>query len=340
VIDVAAWVRRHHLQLLRAIPVVVVGGALFVLLARNADTPAMPDYEVPEGFVPAPPPTTAAPGATRPALVAVGGTTTTPIPPNVGRAHLAGTVNGPQGAVPGAVVRIERVIGGQSQVLDLLTGPDGRYDAPGLGGGRYRVRAFLAPTLAQPTGAVFFLRTDEERVVDLAMEAFGDRPAISFAFAPDPPLLDQAVNVAVRVTGRLVDPDGLVRTQSAGGALVTVSAAGGMQATSSATSTTDGDGQSFHTFRCSSTTPTQLQVTVRLALATPPTVVPVDPTATTATTVTTSTTSSFQTVTDAFEVPACVDPTTLTTTTVPGTDTSAPAGGGSSTSTTSTTVSG
>jgi hypothetical protein len=309
------WLRRHRRLLLRALPAVGVAVALLVLVVRNADLPELPDYEVPEGFTPAPPPTTAAPGAARPSLAAVGGTTTSTVPPNVGRARIAGVVNGPQGPVPGAMVRLERAVGGETQVLDLQTGPDGRYDAAGIGGGRYRVRAFLPPTLAQPTGEVLFLRADEDRALDLAVEAFGE-PSLSLAFAPDPPLLDQAVNVAVRVTGRLVDPDGVVRTSSVAGAVVSVGTSGGMTPTSSSSASTDGDGQARFTYRCEAAVETRLQVTARLpaALVAPPPTAPPDTTDPTATTATTAP-AAAPVVTTVFDLPACVDPATLTTTT-------------------------
>jgi hypothetical protein len=285
------WLRdhRHHL---RKVPAGVVAVALVVLLVRNADIAELPDYEVPEGFTPAPPPTTTPAGGALPALPSVDGTTTTAVPPNVGRARLSGFVTGPQGAVPGAVVRLERVIGGATQVLDVATGPDGRYDAPGIGGGRYRVRAFLAPTLAQPTGEVLFLTDGEERTVDLTVEAFAE-PSVAIAVAPDPLLLDQPLNLAVRVSGRLVDPDGVVRTQPLVGGTVEVTASGGWSTVSPTAATTDGNGETRFSAVCRATVATQVQVVVRLPAAVPGTL---------------PTTASF-------EVAACVDPATLTTTT-------------------------
>ena len=285
------WLRDHRRHLRKA-PAAAAALALVVLLARNADVPALPDYEVPEGFTPSPPPSTAPPGGALPALPAVDGTTTTALPPNVGRARLSGFVTGPQGPVPGAVVRLERVIGGETQTVDVATGADGRYDAAGIGGGRYRVRAFLAPTLAQPTGQVLFLTDGEERTVDLTVEAFAE-PSVSIAVAPDPLLLDQPLNLAVRVSGRLVDPDGVVRTQPLVGGTVEVTAGGGWSTVSPPSATTDGNGEARFSSVCRATVPTQVQVVVRLPAAVPGTL---------------PTTASF-------EVAACVDPATLTTTT-------------------------
>jgi hypothetical protein len=303
------WLRAHG-RWLRLLPAGLAVLALLVLVARNADTPSFPDYEVPEGFVPAPPPTTAVPGAELPSLAAVRGTTTTTVPPNAGRVRVFGYVTGPDGApVAGAVVRFERVVGGVTQVFDAATTGEGFYDATGLGGGRYRVRAFLAPTFAQPSGEVLYLRHDEERSLDLRVEAFAE-PVLSIAVAPNPPLLDDAVNLAVRVSGRVVDADGFVRTGPLAGALVQVSSTGGWSTPVPSSATTGGDGQAQFRATCLSTSPAQVHLTVRA-----PGAVPGAP-ATTAT----------------FDVPACVDPATLTTTT----STTAP--GASTSSSTSTTT--
>jgi hypothetical protein len=283
---------REHRDKLRYAPFAVAGLVLLFLLARNYDTPALPDYEVPEGFTPSPPPAPDVAGGALPVLASVDGTTTTVVPPNVGRARLSGSVTGPQGPVPGAVVRLERIVGDVTQTTDVLSGADGRFDAPGIGGGRYRVRAFLVPSLAQPTGEVFFLTDGEERVVDLTVEEFAE-PTVAIAVAPDPLLLDQPLNLAVRVSGRLVDADGVVRTQPLVGGTVQVTATGGWTAPSPSVTTTDANGEARFSARCRSTDATQLQITVRLPAALPGDV----PTVAT------------------FDVDACVDPATLTTTT-------------------------
>jgi hypothetical protein len=304
---VSGWLRRHRAWL-RRLPAIVAALALLILVARNADTPALPSYDAPEGFTAAPPPTTAPRGGARPVLAAVDGTTTTAVPPNVGRARIAGFVSGPDGAVAGATVRLERVVGGATQVLDVVTTPEGRYDAGGIGGGRYRVRAFLAPTFAMAEGEVFFLPDGEERTLDLRVERFAD-PSVAVAVAPDPPVLDQPLNLAVRVTGRVVDVDGVVRSQPVGGATVQVTVFGGWSP-SPTTATTDGEGQARFTATCRSTAPTQVQVSVRLPGAAPPTTTPGSPPGPSPTP-----TTAPAPATGTFDVPSCVDPATLTTTT-------------------------
>lgn len=293
---------------LRRAPAILVAVAMLVLLARTTDTPALPDHEVPEGFEPAPPPTTEPPGAQLPLLASVRGTTTTTVPANTGRARVYGTVTGPDGPVSGAVVRLERVVGDVTQVVEVGTTPVGFYDAAMIGGGRYRVRAYLPPTLAQATGEVVYLRHDEERSLDLVVDEYVD-PIVAVATAPEQPLLDDPVNIAVRVTGRFVDPEGVVRTQSVPGANVQVSTTGGWSQPSPSSTTTDGGGQARFASQCRTTGPSQLFVTVRLPAALP----------------TDLPTSA------SFDLRSCVDPATLTTTTT--TSTTLPGGSSTSTST-------
>src|SRR3954468_15484125 len=86
---------------------------------------------------------TTAPDLTGVGLAAVAGrTTTTSIPLGPGGATLNGTVTGPDGPVPSATVHIERLVGDASGSADVATQPDGTWTAPGLLGGRYRVRAW------------------------------------------------------------------------------------------------------------------------------------------------------------------------------------------------------
>jgi hypothetical protein len=300
---------------LRAFPVVVVVVALLVLVGRNFDTVDFPQYEAPEGFVPRPPPTTLAPGTAHGELAAsIAGTTVPVIPPTVGTASLGGTVQGPAGPVPGAVVRIERRILGEVQVVDALTDGAGAWQAGGIGGGRYRVRAFLPPGLASRDAEVFLLPAGERRDLDLVVEAFG-APEVALASAPAPALLGQPVNVAVRVTGRVVDGDGFVGSQGLSGATVDLASSSSWSRTSPAGSAVTGsDGQVVVTFTCRQVGQAQLTATVRLAGSTEVLVGQA-----------------------AFD---CIDPTSLTTTTVPGDPgaTTTTAGASGTTSTTFTDV--
>ncbi|MGH9273257.1 MAG: carboxypeptidase-like regulatory domain-containing protein, partial [Acidimicrobiales bacterium] len=91
------------------------------------------------------------------ALAGVPGATTSTITER-GTTQLTGSVQGPSGLVVGATVRIERLVAGREIRTDLLTGPDGRFVLADVPGGRYRVRAFLAPSLVQAVPEVRFLQ--------------------------------------------------------------------------------------------------------------------------------------------------------------------------------------
>jgi Carboxypeptidase regulatory-like domain len=280
------------------------------------------------------------------ALAGVRGTTTSTIR-EVGDATISGSVQGPSGLVPGATVRIERLVAGREVRTDVLTGPDGRFTAADLPGGRYRVRAFLAPSLAQTTPEVRFLADRKEHTFDLTVEQHGGL-VVRADVAPEPPLLDGPVNLVALVATRSVGTDGVVRATPVVGATVELVGLGRWQLRSSGgsssaddptststsfgvittsttsrgraspTARTDASGRVRFELRCTAAGDPGLALRVPVTVASPP-----DPTgAPTPPQVTTQTVS--------LDLPACVDPAASTTTTT---------GGGSSSSSTTTTSS-
>jgi hypothetical protein len=191
----------------RLLPVSLV----LLVLAATGCTGAGVDFE------PLPPPpvvpettTTTAVDFSAIGLPGVVGRTTTTLAVGPGAASVGGTVSGPDGAVDGAVVRIERLVGDARASADVLTQPDGTWTMPGLLGGRYRVRAWRAPDLALTRPEVFFLEAGATKVLDLVLTRFAG-VAISLAIAPNPPLIDGPANLAVRAVDRVVDSGGVVR---------------------------------------------------------------------------------------------------------------------------------
>ncbi|MEJ7845092.1 MAG: carboxypeptidase-like regulatory domain-containing protein [Acidimicrobiales bacterium] len=255
-------------QVAGLVAVLMAAVVMVTLLARTADVADVPNLEAPEGFVIAPPPTTAAPGEAAPALPGVAGTTTTITPPNVGTARIDGIVIGPAGPVAGAVVRVERFIAEATQVVDAVAGPDGRYELEGIGGGRYRVRAFRAPAFAQATAELLFLADGEDRALDLTLEGFAD-PRVQLVAAPNPPFVDQPVNVVVLVSDRVVADDGTVRTGPLPGVTVTIQASGPFTALGPTSGTTDGRGQVAFAFECTAPGSTLLTANAIVALTAP-----------------------------------------------------------------------
>jgi hypothetical protein len=279
-----------------AVPLIAIGA----LLIRGNASADLPDIKPPKGASAAtlPPPTTLPASLAGIGLPAVDGTTTVPPVRLVGDAKLGGTVTGPSGPLPGAIVHVERVNGGYTN--DFLTGADAKYLFGGLPGGRYRLRAFLAPTYAQTQSDTVFVGADEAQVVDLKVEQF-DQLAVTSALAPDPPVVGQSFNLVVRVAKRTVDAGGVVRSAPLAGASVVLSSTGTLILNAPAAGTTGADGTVTYLSGCKGPGALAVTATVRAKAADPPQNITLDlsaceaPATTTtvpgATTTTTSTTA-------------------------------------------------
>lgn len=269
------------------------------------------------------------------ALLGVTGKTTTTIA-TTGTASILGAVQGPNGLVVGATVRIERLVAGQVIRNDVLTGPDGRYSLTGVPGGRYRVRAFLAPSLAQVTPEVQFLTDGAEHTIDLTVKQMSGLVVRADA-APEPPLLHRPVNLVAAVSNRTVGADGIVRSTPVAGITVDLLGLGrwvvrddGSTSDNTATSTTtgvtidsttstttrsnrgtivsartDASGQVIFALRCEATGTPGLSLRVPVTVTGPP-----DAQGNPGTTQDTTQTVNL-------DLPACIDPATTTTTPPP-----------------------
>lgn len=141
-------------------------------------------------------------------LAGVPGQTTSTLN-ETGTAVLVGSVRGPAGLVAGATVRAERLVGDRVVRHDVLTDADGRFRLDGVPGGRYRVRAFLAPALVQLEPEVRFLADGVEHDFDLVVEEQGGL-VVRSDVAPSPPQRGGAVNLVALVLTRTVSADGIV----------------------------------------------------------------------------------------------------------------------------------
>lgn len=145
-------------------------------------------------------------------LAAVESKTTTTVNQGPGRARLVGTVVGPEGPVPGAIVRVERLQ--QNSVVfrgDIVTNAEGKWQTGRIVGGRWRVRAWRAPDLADVRPETVFLESSQTKGLTLGLDRF-DKPVVAAALAPDPPRVAEPVNLAVAVTRPSVDAEGIVRS--------------------------------------------------------------------------------------------------------------------------------
>jgi hypothetical protein len=204
-----------------------------------------------------------------------------------GTAHLTGSVSGPEGPVPGATVRVDHLVRGAGPI-DVVTGEDGRWDLPNIAGGRYRVRAFLPPTLAQVEPQIFFLEDGTQQNFDLTMDSFTTL-GVTAAFSPDPPTLNKPFTFVVRVARRSVDGDGVVHGEPIPNASVTLTGTQGFAANGQGTSATDANGDATFSLQCKSAGATQIQVGVRVLPTDAPQI-------------------------STLQVSACVDPATTSTT--------------------------
>lgn len=260
-----------------------------------------------------PPETTVTIDHSRIALPAVGGATTTTLA-ETGSAHLRGVVVGPDGNVGEAIVRIERLVGDAVQVRDVRAAPDGTWEVTGIPGGRVRVRAFLPPALTMAQPEIFFLPSTEVRELRLVVTAHRG-PDVRATTSPRTPFVGDLVNLAIRVTERVVDDQGVARTVPRSGIGVEVRSSGWEPV--DARPVTDGDGIALFTYRCDRSSP--VTATAYIGAEPDQQVYP-------------------------LEVPPCgVRPTTTTTTTTttqPGQTTTTNGGQGPTTSTTTTTTGG
>lgn len=178
-----------------------------------------------------------------------GKATTTTVAFGPGRATLNGTVIAEGGSVPGASVLIDRIVGDSVASTVIFTAEDGTWTLPAVFGGRYRVRAWRQPDLAQTTASAVFLGASETKTVELKVREVGGLNATA-SLAPNPPPIDTDVNLVVLVTQKTVDERGIVRAEPASGARVDLVGSGAWRVVSSNPTFTDETGKATWSIRC------------------------------------------------------------------------------------------
>ena len=178
-----------------------------------------------------------------------GPTTTMPPPPiHGGTARLSGLVTGPDGPVPFATVRLERHTVDGVVTKDVTTDALGTWTTARLLGGRYRIRAWAHGRLTMSGSHVFFLAEAETGRVDLAIEAVESEPVMSLFDSGDI-YLGLTGEIAVSVTVRTVDENGLTVVSGLPGAIVMLQASPQVTA-SPPVAVADHDGVARFTLRC------------------------------------------------------------------------------------------
>lgn len=194
-------------------------------------------------------------------LAGVPGSTTTTVVLGPGPLTIVGRVEGPDGPVADAIVQLERVVGDSSAMTRVPTAADGTWNAANVLGGRYRIKAWRVPDLATLKPQLVFLESGPQRGVTVKVESVGGL-RVDAAVAPDPPPVDEPVNVKVRVANRTVDAEGVVRDVPEAGVSVTLSGSGRWQVSSPNPSFTGSDGSIVFRMTCRSDGPQPLLATL------------------------------------------------------------------------------
>jgi hypothetical protein len=173
-------------------------------------------------------------------------------PPGPGRASIAGRVIDTTGApVAQALVRATYFFDpSKPDVIEAISGADGRFRFDRLLGGRWRIRAWLTPVLATLEQPAFFLGAAEQKTLDLKVKAVPDLDVTS-KMAPDPPLVGWPAELAVLVVSQTVDPEGKVVRTPLGATDVTLALASSWSlGGAAATQPTEADGTARWTMYC------------------------------------------------------------------------------------------
>jgi hypothetical protein len=169
------------------------------------------DIPTPPATSPARATTTVAGPTTTGAEAGVPGAPTTTAPAiRPGDASLNGTVFGPEGPVPEATVLAERIVGAGVATAMARTASDGSWTIAGILGGQYRIRAWLAPTLAATNPQIVYLTGGQNLSMSIQVSRFKG-PDVATAFSPPAPRVGDPLNLAILVTSPEVGPDGVVR---------------------------------------------------------------------------------------------------------------------------------
>jgi hypothetical protein len=172
-----------------------------------------------------------------------------PLPVYGGRASITGLVEGPDGPVPGAVVKIERWVGERSGSVTVSASEGGTFGARGLLGGRYRIRAWLEPSLTATESEVLFLAADGSENVTVTVERFeGLRLQASLDVAAIN--VDDTARVRGLLTRSTVNAEGIVVGAPVPGAQVQISGTPGLTIGGTSPASTGADGMVTWPVKC------------------------------------------------------------------------------------------
>ena len=197
----------------------------------------------------APPDTEAAPETTVARGTPRTNTTAVSTEMGPGTARIVGTVNGPEGPVTGATVKVERFVGAAVATVQVAS-QAGAWSVDSILGGSYKVTIFRPPDLAQNVADVFFLGADETKSLTTTLVRLGTN-SVTASIEPNPPLVGLPAILTVRFGNGTVDANGQSTFLPRPGVRVQLSlAAGGMANESSPLLVSDGTGAVAWQVRC------------------------------------------------------------------------------------------
>jgi hypothetical protein len=143
-----------------------------------------------------------------------------------GRVTMTGIVQGPDGPVGGAVVRVERLVDNELASIDVTANDQGVYRLDRIQAGRVRIRAFRPPDLIALEPIVTFAAGTFQQ--ELKVKRF-DQTSIQWSLAPSEPKVNQPANIVVQVSRQTVGTDGVLRQLPVPAVGVTVTPLGLLQ---------------------------------------------------------------------------------------------------------------
>lgn len=195
-----------------------------------------------------------------------------PNPPAVliagGESVLAGVVLGPAGPVAGAVVQLERHVAQGSAPLQVITDAAGLWEASGLLGGRFLVRAYVPNEFTDPSPQVFFLGEGEHRRVDVTLAAPSDQLVVGLHTTP-PHYLGLPAVAAVTVGRESIDVEGRLVVRPVAAQALTVRAKGSAVLVEAPGPSTDGNGTLRLTVVCMSVGAAEVEISTVVAAEDP-----------------------------------------------------------------------
>lgn len=177
----------------------------------------------------------------------------------VGRVTITGVVEGPDGPVEGAIVRIERLVDRSIALIDVTSDAQGRYRLNKVQGGRVRIRAFRSPDLAALEPIVTFASGEFKQ--DVKVERY-DQTSIQWSLAPSEPRVNEPANIVVQVSRQGVGVDGVLRQVPVSAVGVTVTPLGLLQGDLVQETLTNERGRVQFAMRCLGVGGAELQVTL------------------------------------------------------------------------------